>query len=146
MLTEGAPIESFALVGDHALTKTAGALASWDLATGRRDELFSWARDPHGLGVGVPSPDGTQLLIPGADYSMEVRRRDAAPLVLRGHHAQITHVEWSRDYATLYLVVGGWLAAPLGARDRHLDGTDRRDVTRARVRGRRRWPHRRRGR
>jgi WD40 repeat protein len=102
VFTEGAPIESLAIVGDRVVTKTAGAVAAWDLATGTRDELFAWSQDPHGLGVGVASPDGTQLLVPLADWSMEIRRHGAPPVVLRGHHGQISHVEWSRDGASLY--------------------------------------------
>jgi WD40 repeat protein len=76
-------------------------VARWDLATAAREPLFSWADEPHNLGYGLASPDGERVVMPNADGSMEVRGRIGAPLVLRGHHGLISHVEFTQDSQTL---------------------------------------------
>jgi WD40 repeat protein len=79
-------------------------VSRWDLATGHREPLFSWASDPKlPLGIGIASPDGELLLVPAADWSLEVRRRDGGkPMMLRGHTTVISHVEYSHDSKLLY--------------------------------------------
>ncbi len=101
-LVEAGEIEQLKMEGDRALVKTPTTVARWDLATGERTQLFSWASEQHNLGVGVASPDGAALLVLGADWSMEVRRLSGPPVVLRGHRDQISHVDWNRDGKTLY--------------------------------------------
>ncbi len=102
VFNEVGPIESLALDGDHALIKTPTSVSRWDLASSQRELLFSWAGEAHNLGMGVASRDGEQLLVLGADWSMEVRRRAGPPVVLRGHTNLITHVEFSKDGRFLY--------------------------------------------
>jgi WD40 repeat protein len=99
---EGAEIEGMRLDGDDAMVRTSTSIARWDLATGQREELFSWANASHNLGYGVPSLDGEHVVIPNADGSMELRSRHAPSLVLRGHRGLITHVELTRDGSVLY--------------------------------------------
>ena len=101
-LVEGTAIESLTLDHDRALIKTPTSVARWDLASGQREPLFSWGEEQHNLGLGVPSPDGEQLLVPGADWSMEVRRRHGPPIALRGHKNLVSHVAFSKDGAYLY--------------------------------------------
>jgi eukaryotic-like serine/threonine-protein kinase len=101
-LSEAGAVENFTLDHDHALVKTPTTVARWDLATGTREPLFSWASEQHNLGVGVASPDGEELLVLGADWSMEVRRRSGPSVTLRGHHDLISHVEFSGDGKLLY--------------------------------------------
>ncbi len=97
---EGAPIDDLELLGTRAFVRTSTALASWDIETGQREPLVSWRQ---GLGLGVPSPDGQRLLTVGPAWTLELRGRDgAAPLVLKGHRALISHVEWSRDSQIAY--------------------------------------------
>jgi WD40 repeat protein len=103
IITEGASIiEELTLAGDKALIKTPTAVARWDLATNTREPLFSWGDDLKTLGTAIPSPDGESLLVPKADWSMELRRHDTTPLALVAHKAVITHVEFSRDSKFLY--------------------------------------------
>ncbi len=103
VFAEGASIiEELTLDGDKALIKTPTTVARWDLANGTREPLFSWADDPKTLGSAIPSPDGELLLVPKADWSMELRRYSDTPLTLVGHKAVITHVEFSRDSKFLY--------------------------------------------
>ncbi|MFN0250991.1 MAG: protein kinase domain-containing protein [Kofleriaceae bacterium] len=102
VITEGAVVEELKLDGDKVQIKTPTAVARWDLATSTREELFSWANDPKTLGSAIPSSDGELLLVPGADWSMELRRRGKSPLALVGHTAVITRVEFSRDGKYLY--------------------------------------------
>jgi WD40 repeat protein/serine/threonine protein kinase len=102
VLAEGKSIKDWSFEADRATVATATAVARWNLATGDRDQLFSWAEDPHGLGVGLASPDGSRLYVPSADWGMEIRSRTGPPLHLRGHKAQISHVEWSRDGKAFY--------------------------------------------
>ena len=100
---EGSEIAGMTLTGDLALVTTQREVARWNIASGHREPLFSWAQDARGLGEGMPSPDGERLVVPTADWSLEVRARAGGPpLVLRGHRAQISHVEWSHDSAQLY--------------------------------------------
>ncbi len=102
VLVEGDAIESLSLEGDRALVTTADEVARWNISTGHREAVFSWAADPNGLGKGLPSPDGERLLVPSADWSIEVRRRTGPAIVLRGHRTTISHVEFSRDSKLLY--------------------------------------------
>ena len=101
VLNEGAPIFSLELVDGKAAVRTETSLASWDLERGTRAAVFSWQQ---GLGQGSPSPDGQHLVTLGANWTLELRSR--APLtsaiLLAGHRAMITHVEWSRDSKTVY--------------------------------------------
>ena len=99
---EGAPLEGMRLDGDEALVWTSTSIGRWDLVTGQREGLFSWANEPHNLGYGVPSLDGEHVVIPNADGSMELRSRHAPSLVLRGHRGLITHVEFTRGGTALY--------------------------------------------
>ncbi|MDB4957861.1 MAG: WD-repeat protein [Myxococcales bacterium] len=102
VLPEGGPIDWLTLQGDTALVKTSSTLARWDVSTGKREPLFSWAEMPSSLGIGVPSPDGSALLIYAANWTLEVRRASGAPVVLGGHTALVSHVAWSRDSKTVY--------------------------------------------
>jgi WD40 repeat protein len=100
VLFEGAPIQELELAGDRAQVQTSAALAAWNIETGTREALVSWQQ---GLGVGVPSPDGNHLLALGPGWTMELRARDGkAPMVLRGHKALISHMEWSHDSKIAY--------------------------------------------
>jgi WD40 repeat protein len=102
-LVEGRPVsERFELVGDRAIVKTAGTVALWDLATGTREERFAWTDDSEHLNVADISRDGELLLVPRADWSLEVRRRDAPTVRLVGHTAMITRQELTRDNRHLY--------------------------------------------
>jgi WD40 repeat protein len=92
---EGDRVADLAVDGDRAVVRTESSLARWNLTTGAREALFAW--DPHGLGIGVPSPDGERLLVPSDHFTFELRRRDGPPIVLRGHTARVGQVQWSRD-------------------------------------------------
>jgi len=102
VLVEGSSIDDLELEGDRAFVKTATEAARWNLASGHREPVFSWAADPKGLGLGLPSPDGERLLVPAADWSLEVRKRSGPSIVLRGHRTEISHVEFSRDSKLLF--------------------------------------------
>jgi WD40 repeat protein len=102
VLVEGDAIESLTLEGERALVSTADEVARWNLVSGHREPVFSWAADASGLGKGLASPDGERLLVPAADWSFEVRRRSSPKLTLRGHRTVISHVEFSRDSKLLY--------------------------------------------
>ncbi|MGE3542864.1 MAG: WD40 repeat domain-containing serine/threonine protein kinase, partial [Kofleriaceae bacterium] len=84
-LVEGSAIERVTLDGDRALIKTGGSVARWNLTTAEREPLFSWAQEQASLGMGIPSRDGAQLLVFGADWSMEVRHRTGDSTALIGH-------------------------------------------------------------
>jgi len=99
---EGAPLEAMQIDGDHVMARTSTAVARWDIATGQREALFSWANEPHNLGYGTPSRDGEHIVIPSADGSMELRGRAGPSIVLRGHRGLITHVEFTRDARALF--------------------------------------------
>jgi WD40 repeat protein len=99
-MLEGPPIEWLTVDGDKALVRTETSLARWDVVTGAREPLLSWQQ---GLGVGVPSPDGQRLIALGPKWTLELRGRDGKPpIVLAGHHAVISHIEWSRDGSVAY--------------------------------------------
>ena len=98
----GGEVQTLAVEGDLALVKTASSLARWNLATGAREPLFAWGADPHGLGIGVAAPDGEGVALLAADNTLELRHRTGAPVILRGHHGLITHVEFSADSRWLY--------------------------------------------
>ncbi len=97
LYVEGAPIEGMRLDGDHVIARTGTAIARWDLASGQREPLFSWANEPHHLGYGIASYDGEHAVFPNADGSMELRSRTGSSISLRGHHGLITHVAFTRD-------------------------------------------------
>jgi eukaryotic-like serine/threonine-protein kinase len=102
VLVEGDGIDGLNVTGDRALVRTANEVAWWNVASGHRVPVFSWAKDRTSLGWGLPSPDGERLLVPAADWSFEVRRRVGPPVFLRGHHGLISHVEFSRDSKLLF--------------------------------------------
>ena len=93
-------IESLRLEGDRAMVKTTEELAWWNLASGHRVPLFSWAE--RGFGPVRASRDGEHLFVPEADGSAELRHRDRAPTVLRGHRGAIINAEFSRDGRSLF--------------------------------------------
>lgn len=101
VLTEIGAIENMALDGDLAFVRTPTSVARWNIATGQRDALFSWGKD-ESLGMGVPSPDGELLLVPHADWSMELRHRARPPLQLVGHKGAITRIAFSPEHKFLY--------------------------------------------
>ena len=80
ILSEGSAIEQLSLKGDIALVTTSSTLARWDVGAGKREPLFSWAAMPNSLGIGMPSPDGTALVVYAAGWTLEVRRPTGAPL------------------------------------------------------------------
>ena len=103
IFSEGASIiEEMTLAGDSAMIKTPTAVARWNLTTGTREALFAWGDDPTALDMTSPSADGELLVVPHADWSIELRRRGAPSLRLAGHRAMITHTELSRDGNYLY--------------------------------------------
>jgi len=91
------PIEGMRFAGEHLVVHTSRAVARWDLASGARALLSSWDNESHNLGYGITSRDGDRVVIPGADGSLELRRRGQPPRVLRGHRGLITHVEFAHD-------------------------------------------------
>jgi WD domain, G-beta repeat len=99
---EGAPIESMRLEDDHVIARTRTAITRWDLASGQREPLFSWADEPHHLGYGIASYDGEHAVFPSADGSMELRSRTGSSISLRGHHGLITHVAFTRDSRAVF--------------------------------------------
>ncbi len=88
------------LEGDRALVTTPHEVAWWNVASGRRVPIFSWAE--RGLGLALASPDGDHLLVPAADGSAELRHRTGASTQLRGHTAAILQAQFSRDGRLLY--------------------------------------------
>jgi WD40 repeat protein len=102
VLVEGAPIENLVVDGTLLRTKTTTETARWNLTSGHREPLFSWAGDTNGLGLGFPSPDGEKLLVPAADWSLEMRDRNGKSLTLRGHKTPISHLEFSKDSRFAY--------------------------------------------
>ena len=100
ILLEGKPISMMTVKRDIALVRTENSLARWNLATGEREPLLSWAG---GLGKGEPSPDGQRLLALGPKWTLELRTRDGKPpLVLAGHRGTINQFEWSPDGSAAY--------------------------------------------
>ncbi len=94
---EGGPIDRLTLAGDEALIKTPTSVGRWNLATNHRDALFSWAGEQNNLGLAVPSSDGELLMVPAADYSLEVRRRAGPAVKLVGHKNMISRAEFTAD-------------------------------------------------
>jgi len=97
VLVEGSPVDELALDGTLLRTKTSTETARWNVTSGHREPMFSWAADPNGLGVGLPSPDGERLIVPLADWSLEVHDRTGKALTLRGHKTVINHLTFSKD-------------------------------------------------
>jgi WD40 repeat protein len=102
MFVEGEAIDGLRFIGDHAMVRTSTSLSRWDLATGQRESLFSWAGATQGLGYGVASHDGEHVAIPNTDGSLELRGRSRPSITLRGHRGLITHVEFTRDARFLF--------------------------------------------
>jgi len=98
LLSEGGEILDLELVDDHVTVRTTNGVARWSLADGTRELLFARG----GLGIGLPSPDGSQLVVQTPGWSLELRDRAGHTQPLRGHKAFITHIEWSRDSKRLY--------------------------------------------
>jgi WD40 repeat protein len=98
VLAERDEILDMEVTGDLAMIATKSGVARWNLETGEREPLFA----KQGLTMGVPAPNGEMLVAPGLGWTLELRRRGGAPLVLRGHKDFITRVEWSRDSTVLY--------------------------------------------
>jgi eukaryotic-like serine/threonine-protein kinase len=99
---EGDPVESMQAFADHVIARTGTRITRWDLASGQRQPLLSWANEAHHLGYGFPSLDGEHVVIPNADGSMELRARTGPSLALRGHRGLITRVEFTRDGKTAF--------------------------------------------
>ena len=100
VLVEGERIEGMRLEGDRALVKTSDEVAWWNLASGHRVPLFSWAA--RGLGPVRSSRAGEHLFGPEADGSAELHHRGRPPTILRGHHGAITAAEFARDGRYLF--------------------------------------------
>ncbi|MDQ3365045.1 MAG: protein kinase [Myxococcota bacterium] len=101
-LVEGDAIENMWVDGGRALVKTSTEVAWWNLASGHRVPVFSWAKELRGLGLGMTSPDGERLVVPAADSSLEVRHRSGPTVVLRGHANVISGAQFSRDNQQLF--------------------------------------------
>jgi WD40 repeat protein len=97
-LPEGGEILDLDVAGDYAIVRTTNGVARWSLTTRTREQLFARG----GLGIGLPSPDGSVLVVQKPNWSLELRRRDGTTLPLRGHRGFITHIEWSRDSKELF--------------------------------------------
>ena len=96
------PIETMRFDGDSLVVRTTSSVARWDLTSGRREGVSSWADESHHLGWGVASHDGGCVVIPNADGSLELRAPGRPTTVLRGHRGLITHVEFTRDDRAVY--------------------------------------------
>ena len=101
-LTEIGAVENIVLEGDIAVVRTPTSVARWNIASGQREGLFSWGDDEKSLGSGLPSRDGELLLMPHADWSMELRHRTGPPVKLVGHTGAITRIDFSRDHKFAY--------------------------------------------
>jgi WD40 repeat protein len=99
---ERGPIEGMRLERDQLVVRTTSSVARWDLGSGERELLSSWADEPHNLGYGIASADGEHVVVPNADGTMELRAMSGARIVLRGHRGLITHIEFSRDSKTMF--------------------------------------------
>jgi WD40 repeat protein len=93
----GQPI-SLSLVGDEATVLTTHGAARWNVVDGTREELFT----RQGLGIGLPSPDGTMLVARAEEGALEVHTRDGKEKMLRGHKGFISGVQWSPDSHYIY--------------------------------------------
>ncbi|HVK83494.1 MAG TPA: protein kinase [Kofleriaceae bacterium] len=98
---EGDDITRLRLEGDSAVVRTPTTISRWNVMSGEREQLFAWGTEKN-LGMGIPSRSGQLLAMPRADWSIELRRRDAAPLVLAGHTGALTSVQFTRDDRYLY--------------------------------------------
>jgi WD40 repeat protein/tRNA A-37 threonylcarbamoyl transferase component Bud32 len=97
---ETSGIEAMELANDHAIVTTKANVSSWDLVTGTRETLAAWNAS---LGSGIASPDGRRAVTTGTAWTLDVHgAAGGPPVVLKGHHALISHVEWGRDGAALY--------------------------------------------
>jgi eukaryotic-like serine/threonine-protein kinase len=101
VLSEGAPIRDLKLKGGRALVRTLNEVAWWDLASGQRVPVFSWAGE-RGFELAQESPDGEHLFVLNAGGTAELRHRAGPPTILRGHLGVIDAVEYSRDSRYLY--------------------------------------------
>ncbi|MDQ3296425.1 MAG: protein kinase [Myxococcota bacterium] len=101
-LVEGESIQDMWVANDRALVRTASEVAWWNLASGHRVPVFSWAQEQRSLGLGLPSPDGERLAVPAADSSIEVRHRARPPITLRGHTGVVTRAAFNRDSTQLF--------------------------------------------
>jgi eukaryotic-like serine/threonine-protein kinase len=100
---ERGPVLGMRFERDQLLVRTTTSVARWDLGSGVRELVSSWADESHNLGYGVASHDGDHVAVPNADGTIELRTRGGGPnLVLRGHRGLITHVEFSRDGQSLF--------------------------------------------
>jgi len=98
VLVEGDEIADMELDGDRAIVSTKSGVSRWNIATGERERLFTRS----GLGVGLPSPNGELLVVPGTAWTLELRRRNAPTLTLKGHRDFITRIAWSTDSKWIY--------------------------------------------
>jgi WD40 repeat protein len=98
VLAEGDEVLDMELEGDRAMVVTKSGIARWNMANGERESLFV----KQGLTTGVPSPDGEMLVVPGLNWTLELRRRNGPQQVLRGHKDFITRIDWSRDGKAFY--------------------------------------------
>jgi WD40 repeat protein len=98
---EGDDIVWLRLHGDVAIVRTPTTLSRWNVMSGEREPLFAWGGEKN-LGAAYPSRSGAVLVVPRADWSLELRRRGAAPVVLAGHTGAITSLQFTRDDRYLY--------------------------------------------
>ncbi|HWU90597.1 MAG TPA: protein kinase, partial [Kofleriaceae bacterium] len=96
VLLEGDEVKDLRLDGDRALVTTAKEVVWWNVASGHRVPVFSWAKE-RGLGIALASPDGEHLFVPNADGSAELRHRTRPTMILRGHTAPISVYDFSPD-------------------------------------------------
>jgi WD40 repeat protein len=96
------PVETMRFDGDRLVVRTTTSVARWDLTSGHREAVAAWADESHHLGYGVASHDGSRVVIPNADGSMELRGLAGPPIALLGHHGLVTHVEFARDDRTVF--------------------------------------------
>ncbi|MDX2090747.1 MAG: protein kinase [Kofleriaceae bacterium] len=98
---EGDDIVRLHLDGDIAVVRTPTTVSKWNVMTGEREPMFAWGQEKN-LGAGYPSRSGELLAMPRADWSLELRRRHAPPLVLAGHTGALTSIQFTRDDKYLY--------------------------------------------
>jgi eukaryotic-like serine/threonine-protein kinase len=101
VLVEGAPIDELNLEANRVLVSTSKGAAWWNLSSGRRVPMFSWAEE-RGIGLAMPSPDGQHLFVRDPDGGGALRHRDRPPVALRGHRAAILQEQFSRDSKHLF--------------------------------------------
>jgi WD40 repeat protein len=98
---EGDDIVRLTLDGDTAVVRTPTTVSRWNVITGKREPMFAWGQEKN-LGAGYPSRSGELLAMPRADWSLELRRREAPPLALAGHTGALTAIQFTRDDKYLY--------------------------------------------